>query len=131
MKERITGSITLIILLSFVLMLLLQGQGLEKIKDYNQQKDSIVVENSETVPPSISKWVIQIEAFEDYEQAKDLAKELENKRFNSYISTKNIAGKEIYRVRIRSKDSDELIESTTKRLSRNNFSYEILPPGQQ
>ena len=131
MKERIAGSITLIILLSFVLMLLLQGQGLEKIKDYNEQKDAIVVENSETVPPSISKWVIQIEAFEDYEQAKDLAKELENKRFNSYISTKNIAGKEIYRVRIRSKDSDELIESTTKRLSRNNFSYEILPPGQQ
>lgn len=131
MKERITGSITIIILLSLVLMLLLQGQGLEKIKDYNQQKDAIVVENSETVPPSISKWVIQIEAFEDYEQAKDLAKELENKRFNSFISTKNIAGKEIYRVRIRSKDSDELIETTTKRLSRNNFSYEILPPGQQ
>ncbi len=131
MKERIAGSITLIILLSFVLMLLLQGQGLEKIKDYNEQKDAIVVENSETVPPSISKWVIQIEAFEDYEQAKDLAKELENKRFNSFISTKNIAGKEIYRVRIRSRDSDELIETTTKRLSRNNYSYEILPPGQQ
>ena len=131
MKERIAGSITVIILLSYVLMLLLQGQGLEKIEDYNQQKDVIVVENSETVPPSISKWVIQIEAFEDYEQAKELAKELENKRFNSFISTKNIAGKEIYRVRIRSKDSDELIETTTKRLSRNNFSYEILPPGQQ
>tara|TARA_B100001250_G_scaffold76698_1_gene62825 strand:+ start:4108 stop:4503 length:396 start_codon:yes stop_codon:yes gene_type:complete len=131
MKERIAGSITVIILLSYVLMLLLQGQGLEKIEDYNQQKDVIVVENSETVPPSISKWVIQIEAFEDYEQAKELAKELENKRFNSFISTKNIAGKEIYRVRIRSRDSDELIETTTKRLSRNNFSYEILPPGQQ
>ena len=44
MKERIVGSITVIILLSVVLILLLQGQGIERIEQYNQQKDSIVVE---------------------------------------------------------------------------------------
>ena len=48
MKERIVGSITLIILLSVVLILLLQGQGIERIEQYNQQKDAIVVEGSAT-----------------------------------------------------------------------------------
>ena len=54
MKERIVGSITVIILLSVVLILLLQGQGIERIEQYNQQKDAIVVEGSETTSPSLS-----------------------------------------------------------------------------
>lgn len=131
MKERIVGSITLIILLSVVLILLLQGQGIERIEDYNQQKNAIVVENSETASPSKSMWVIQIEAFENYEQAQDLTKELENKKFNAFISRKDIAGKGIYRVRIRSRDNEDPIERTTRRLARNNYSYEIVPLGQQ
>ncbi len=131
MKERIVGSITLIILLSVVSILLLQGQGIERIEDYNQQKNAIVVENSETASPSKSMWVIQIEAFENYEQAQDLTKELENKKFNAFISRKDIAGKGIYRVRIRSRDNEDPIERTTRRLARNNYSYEIVPLGQQ
>jgi len=131
MKERIVGSITLIILLSVVLILLLQGQGIERIEKYNQQKNAIVVENSETASPSKSMWVIQIEAFENYEQAQDLTKELENKKFNAFISRKDIAGKGIYRVRIRSRDNEDPIERTTRRLARNNYSYEIVPLGQQ
>ena len=131
MKERIVGSITLIILLSVVLILLLQGQGIERIEEYNQQKNAIVVENSETASPSKSMWVIQIEAFENYEQAQDLTKELENKKFNAFISRKDIAGKGIYRVRIRSRDKEDPIERTTRRLARNNYSYEIVPLGQQ
>ena len=131
MKERIVGSITVIILLSVVLILLLQGQGIERIEQYNQQKDAIVVEGSATTSPSTFKWVIQIQTFEDYQQAEDLTKELENKRFNAFISKKDIAGKEIYRVRIRSRDLDDPIETRTRRLARSNYSYEIVPPGQQ
>ena len=131
MKERIVGSITLIILLSVVLILLLQGQGIERIEEYNRQKNAIVVENSETASVSKSMWVIQIEAFENYEQAQDLTKELENKKFNAFISRKDIAGKGIYRVRIRSRDKEDPIERTTRRLARNNYSYEIVPLGQQ
>ena len=131
MNERIVGSITLIILLSVVSILLLQGQGIERIEEYNEQKNAIVVESSETASPSKSMWVIQIEAFEDYEQAQDLTKELENKKFNAFISRKDIAGKGIYRVRIRSRDNEDPIERTTRRLARNNYSYEIVPLGQQ
>ena len=131
MKERIVGSVTLIILLSVVLILLLQGQGIERIEEYNEQKNAIVVESSETASPSKSMWVIQIEAFEDYEQAQDLTKELENKKFNAFISRKDIAGKGIFRVRIRSRDKEDPIERTTRRLARNNYSYEIVPLGQQ
>jgi len=131
MNERIVGSITLIILLSVVSILLLQGQGIKRIEEYNQQKNAIVIENSETASPSKSMWVIQIEAFENYEQAQDLTKELENKKFNAFISRKDIAGKGIYRVRIRSRDKKDPIERTTRRLARNNYSYEIVPLGQQ
>ena len=131
MNERIVGSITLIILLSVVSILLLQGQGIKRIEEYNQQKNAIVIENSETASPSKSMWVIQIEAFENYEQAQDLTKELENKKFNAFISRKDIAGKGIYRVRIRSRDNKDPIERTTRRLARNNYSYEIVPLGQQ
>tara|TARA_B100000029_G_scaffold248052_1_gene244981 strand:- start:650 stop:1045 length:396 start_codon:yes stop_codon:yes gene_type:complete len=131
MKERIVGSITLIALLCVVLILLLQGQGIERIEEYNQQKNAVVVESSETASLSVSMWVIQIEAFENYEQAQDLTRELENKRFNAFISKKDIAGKGIYRVRIRSRDEEDPIDRTTKRLVRNNYPYEIVPPGQQ
>ncbi len=131
MKERIVGSITIIILLSIALILMLQGQGLERIKEYNQHKHSIVVESSDDANGAIFQWVIQIEAFEDFQEAQDLTKELENKRFNAFVSKKDIAGKEIYRVRIRPDDPDESIEKIKRSLDRNNYSYQIVPPGQQ
>ena len=99
MKERIVGSITILILISLALLFLLQGQGLESIESYNKQKNSIVLETS--------------------------------KRFNAFISKKDIAGKEIYRVRIRPRNINETIEKTERSLQRSNYAYQILPPGQQ
>ena len=131
MKERIVGSITILILISLALLFLLQGQGLESIESYNKQKNSIVLETSQTINDSIFGWVIQIEAFENYQQAQELTKELEDKRFNAFISKKDIAGKEIYRVRIRPRNINETIEKTEGSLQRSNYAYQILPPGQQ
>jgi len=131
MKERIVGSITIIILLSIALILILQRQGLERIKEYNQHKHSIVVESADDANGATFEWVIQIESLEDYQEAQELTKELKNQRFNAFVSKKDIAGKEIYRVRIRPKDPDESIEKIKRSLDRNNFSYQIVPPGQQ
>ena len=131
MKERIVGLITILILISLTLLFLLQGQGLESIESYNKQKNSIVLETSQTINDSIFGWVIQIEAFENYQQAQELTKELEDKRFNAFISKKDIAGKEIYRVRIRPRNINETIEKTERSLQRSNYAYQILPPGQQ
>jgi|TARA_B100001750_G_scaffold66060_1_gene52494 cell division protein FtsN len=131
MKERIVGSITILILISLALLFLLQGRGLESIESYNKQKNSIVLETSQTINDSIFGWVIQIEAFENYQQAQELTKELEDKRFNAFISKKDIAGKEIYRVRIRPRNINETIEKTERSLQRSNYAYQILPPGQQ
>ena len=129
MKERIVGSITILILISLALLFLLQGRGLESIESYNKQKNSIVLETSQTINDSIFGWVIQIEAFENYQQAQELTKELEDKRFNAFISKKDIAGKEIYRVRIRPRNINETIEKTERSLQRSNYAYQILPPG--
>ena len=76
-------------------------------------------------------WGCGFEAFENYQQAQELTKELEDKRFNAFISKKDIAGKEIYRVRIRPRNINETIEKTERSLQRSNYAYQILPPGQQ
>ena len=131
MKERIVGSITILIIISLALFLLLQGQGLERIESYNRDKNSIIVETSETINDVVFEWVIQIEAFENFQKAQELTRELEDKRFNAFISKKDIGGKEIFRVRIRPRNLNETIEKTERSLQRNNYAYQILPPGQQ
>jgi len=91
----------------------------------------VAIEQSEDVEPSELIWIIQIAAFENYQEAEILSKELERKSFNVFISQKDIASKTIYRVRVKPKSMDDPIEKTVRRLERNDYTYQILPPGQQ
>ena len=68
-----------------------------------QSKNSVVIENSEDIKPTELIWIIQIAAFENYQEAEILSKELERKSFNVFISQKDIASKTLYRVRIKPK----------------------------
>jgi cell division protein FtsN len=131
MKEKIVGLFTLILLVGIALSFLLQGQGLESIQQFISKKNSVVIEKSEEVEPTELIWVIQIAAFENYQEALILSKELERKSFNVFINQKDIATKTIFRVRIKPKNTEDLIEKTVRRLERSDYSYQILPPGQQ
>lgn len=131
MKEKIVGLLTLILLIGAALSFLLQGQGLGSIQQFISKKNSVVIEKSKDVKPTELIWIIQIAAFENYQEAEILSKELERKSFNVFISQKDIASKTLYRVRIKPKSMDDPIEKIVKRLERNNYSHQILPPGQQ
>ena len=131
MKEKIVGLFTLILLVGITLSFLLQGQGLESIQQFISKKNSVVIEKSEEVEPTKLVWVIQIAAFENYQEALTLYKELERKNFNVFISQKDIATKTIFRVRIKPKNTEDPIEKTVRRLERSDYFYQILPPGQQ
>ena len=131
MKEKIVGLFTLILLVGITLSFLLQGQGLESIQQFISKKNSVVIEKSEEVKPTKLIWVIQIAAFENYQEALILSKELERKSFNVFISQKEIATKTIFRVRIKPKNTEDPIEKTVRRLERGDYFYQILPPGQQ
>ena len=131
MKEKIVGLFTLILLVGIALSFLLQGQGLESIQQFISKKNSVVIEKSEDIKPTELIWIIQIAAFENYQEAEILSKELERKSFNVFISQKDIASKTIYRVRVKPKSMDDPIEKTVRRLERNDYTYQILPPGQQ
>lgn len=131
MKEKIVGLFTLILLVGITLSFLLQGQGLESIQQFISKKNSVVIEKSEEVEPTKLVWVIQIAAFENYQEALTLYKELERKSFNVFISQKDIATKTIFRVRVKPKNTEDPIEKTVRRLERSDYSYQILPPGKQ
>jgi len=131
MKEKIVGLFTLILLVGIALSFVLQDQGLESIQQFISKKNLVVIEKSEEVEPTKLIWVIQIAAFENYQEAEILSKELERKSFNVFISQKDIASKTIYRVRVKPKSMDDPIEKTVRRLERNDYTYQILPPGQQ
>jgi len=131
MKEKIVGLLTLFLLIGAALSFLLQGQGLGSIQQFISKKNSVVIEKSEDIKPTELIWIIQIAAFENYQEAEILSKELERKSFNVFISQKDIASKTIYRVRVKPKSMDDPIEKTVRRLERNDYTYQILPPGQQ
>ncbi|MDG2296805.1 MAG: SPOR domain-containing protein, partial [Gammaproteobacteria bacterium] len=131
MKEKIVGLLTLILLVGVTLSFLLQGQGLESIQQFISKKKSVAIEQSEDVEPNELIWIIQIAAFENYQEAEILSKELERKSFNVFINQKDILSKTIYRVRVKPKSIDDPIEKTVRRLERNDYTYQILPPGQQ
>ena len=131
MKEKIVGLFTLILLVGITLSFLLKGQGLESIQLFISKKNSVTIEQSEDVVPTELIWVIQIAAFENYQEAVTLSKELERKSFNVFISQKNIASKTIFRVRIKPKSTNDSVEKTVRRLKRSDYSYQILSPGQQ
>ena len=131
MKEKIVGLLTLILLVGVTLSFLLQGQGLDSIQQFISKKNSVSIEQSEDVEPSELIWIIQIAAFENYQEAEILSKELERKSFNVFVNQKDILSKTIYRVRVKPKSMDDPIEKTVRRLERNDYTYQILPPGQQ
>ena len=131
MKEKIVGLFTLILLVGIALSFLLQGQGLESIQQFISKKNSVVIEKSEDIKPTELIWIIQIAAFENYQEALILSKELERKSFNVFISQKDIATKTIFRVRIKPKNTEDTIEKTVRRLERSDYFYKIVPPGQQ
>ena len=131
MKEKIVGLLTLILLVGVTLSFLLEGQGLESIQQFISKKNSVTIEKSVDVEPTELIWVIQIAAFENYQEAVTLTKELERKSFNVFISQKNIASKTIFRVRIKPKSINDPIEKTVRRLERSDYSYQILSAGQQ
>ena len=131
MKEKIVGLLTLILLVGVTLSFLLQGQGLGSIQQFISKKNSVAIEQSEDVEPSELIWIIQIAAFENYQEAEILSKELERKSFNVFVNQKDILSKTIYRVRVKPKSMDDPIEKTVRRLERNDYTYQILPPGQQ
>ena len=131
MKEKIVGLLTLILLVGVTLSFLLQGQGLESIQQFISKKNSVAIEQSEDVEPSELIWIIQIAAFENYQEAEILSKELERKSFNVFVNQKDILSKTIYRVRVKPKSMDDPIEKTVRRLERNDYTYQILPPSQQ
>ena len=131
MKEKIVGLLTLFLLIGAALSFLLQGQGLGSIQQFISKKNSVVIEKSEDIKPTELIWIIQIAAFENYQEAEILSKELERKSFNVFISQKDIASKTIFRVRIKPKSINDPIEKTVRRLERSDYSYQILSPGQQ
>ena len=131
MKEKIVGLLTLILLVGVTLSFLLQGQGLGSIQQFISKKNSVAIEQSEDVEPNELVWIIQIAAFENYQEAEILSKELERKSFNVFVNQKDILSKTIYRVRVKPKSMDDPIEKTVRRLERNDYTYQILPPGQQ
>ena len=131
MKEKIVGLLTLILLVGVTLSFLLQGQGLDSIQQFISKKNSVAIEQSEDVEPSELIWIIQIAAFENYQEAEILSKELERKSFNVFISQKDVANKTIFRVRLKPKSKQDTIEKTVRRLERSDYFYQILPPGQQ
>ena len=131
MKEKIVGLLTLILLVGVTLSFLLQGQGLESIQQFISKKNSVAIEQSEDVEPNELVWIIQIAAFENYQEAEILSKELERKSFNVFVNQKDILSKTIYRVRVKPKSMDDPIEKTVRRLERNDYTYQILPPSQQ
>ena len=131
MKEKIVGLLTLILLVGVTLSFLLQGQGLDSIQQFISKKNSVAIEQSEDVEPSELIWIIQIAAFENYQEAEILSKELERKSFNVFVNQKDILSKTIYRVRVKPKSMDDPIEKTVRRLERNDYTYQILPPSQQ
>ena len=131
MKEKIVGLLTLILILGITLFFLLQGQGIESIQQFISKKNIVVIEKSEDIEPTELIWVIQISAFENYQEAAILFKELERKSFNVFISQKDIASKTIFRVRIKPKSKQDPIKTTVRRLERSDYSYQILSPSQQ
>ena len=131
MKEKIVGLFTLILLVGITLSFLLQGQGLESIQQFISKKNSVVIEKSAEVEPTKLIWVIQIAAFENYQEALILSRELERKSFNVFINQKDIATKTIFRVRIKPKNTEDPIEKTIRRLERSDYTYQILALGQQ
>ena len=132
MKERVIGSLFLILIVLIISFNAFNAKGLDNIKKYQDEIKQGEVKREErffydeTSKISDSQWIIQVDTFEKIEPALLLAEKLENKRFNVYIIKKTIAEKRIYRVRIYSKDSNDSIEENIEKLEESGYSISII-----
>ena len=132
MKERVIGSLFLILIVLMISFNAFKAKGLDNIKKYQDEIKQGEVKKEErffydeTSKISDSQWIIQVDTFEKIEPALLLAEKLENQRFNVYIIKKSIAAKRIYRVRIYSKNSDDAIDETIEKLKESGYSVSII-----
>ena len=132
MKERVIGSLFLILIVLIISFNAFKAKGLDNIKKYQDEIKQEEVKKEErffydeTLKISDSQWIIQVDTFEKIEPALLLAEKLENQRFNVYIIKKTIAEKRIYRVRIYSKNSDDAIDETIQKLKESGYSVSII-----
>ena len=132
MKERVIGSLFLILIVLIISFNAFKAKGLDNIKKYQDEIRQGEVKKEErffydeTSKISDSQWIIQVDTFEKIEPALLLAEKLENQRFNAYIIKKTIAEKRIYRVRIYSKNSDDAIDETIEKLKESGYSVSII-----
>ena len=132
MKERVIGSLFLILIVLIISFNAFKAKGLDNIKKYQDEIKQGEVKKEErffydeTSKISDSQWIIQVDTFEKIEPALLLAEKLENQRFNAYIIKKTIAEKRIYRVRIYSKNSDDAIDETIEKLKESGYSASII-----
>ena len=132
MKERVIGSLFLILIVLIISFNAFKAKGLDNIKKYQDEIKQEEVKKEErffydeTSKISDSQWIIQVDTFEKIEPALLLAEKLENQRFNAYIIKKTIAEKRIYRVRIHSKDSNDPIEENIEKLEESGYSISII-----
>ena len=132
MKERVIGSLFLILIVLIISFNAFKAKGLDNIKKYQDEIKEEEVKKEErffydeTSKISDSQWIIQVDTFEKIEPALLLAEKLENQRFNAYIIKKTIAEKRIYRVRIYSKNSDDAIDETIEKLKESGYSVSII-----
>ncbi len=132
MKERVIGSLFLILIVLIISFNAFNAKGLDNIKKYQDQIKQGEVKREErffydeTSKISDSQWIIQVDTFEKIEPALLLAEKLENQRFNVYIIKKTIAEKRLYRVRIYSKDSTDSMEENIEKLEESGYSISII-----
>ena len=132
MKERVIGSLFLILIVLIISFNAFKAKGLDNIKKYQDEIKQEEVKKEErffydeTSKISDSQWIIQVDSFEKIEPALLLAEKLENQRFNVYIIKKTIAEKRIYRVRIYSRKSDDVIDETIEKLKESGYSVSII-----
>jgi len=132
MKERVIGSLFLILIVLIISFNAFKAKGLDNIKKYQDEIKQGEVKKEErffydeTSKISDSQWIIQVDTFEKIEPALLLAEKLEKQRFNAYIIKKTIAEKRIYRVRIHSKDSNDPIEENIEKLEESGYSVTII-----
>ena len=132
MKERVIGSLFLILIVLIISFNAFKAKGLDNIKKYQDEIKQGEVKKEErffydeTSKISDSQWIIQVDTFEKIEPALLLAEKLEKQRFNAYIIKKTIAEKRIYRVRIYSRNSDDVIDETIEKLKESGYSASII-----
>ncbi|MDC0587038.1 SPOR domain-containing protein [Gammaproteobacteria bacterium] len=131
MKEKLIGFTTLAIIIVMLLLNLLQGRGMENLNQYREKQTNIITQDDFKKEQFNPNWTLQIAAFNNYEEALKLAKELEKIRMKVLISERKVENTILYRVRILQKNENDKMKSTIKRLKKNNYSYQVLKLSQQ